>query len=108
VNSSVEDYFHRNQKTNFDLIFTCAVLEHISRESEWVFDAMAHCAGRFIVTFEMEDPGINFHRIVGRDYSNIFQSYGFQSIHSETFGQNSQCHGYTLRVFEKVPLVQVR
>jgi len=108
VTSSVEDFFYRNQKTNFDLIFTCEVLEHIPRESEWVFGEMAHCAGRFIITFEMEDPGINFHRIVGRDYSNIFQSYGFQRIHSETFGQNSQGHGYTLRVFEKVPLAQVR
>lgn len=106
--SSIEDFFINYPLKKFDLVFTSAVLEHLSKESEWVFDRIAESAQRFILTLEIEDFRVNFHRIVGREYAPIFGKRGFRCVEEKIFDNHSPLEGYTLRVFSKSPTLSAK
>lgn len=104
IHSSIEDFFNQPKFQESELIFTSAVLEHLSQESESIFDRMANSAKRFIVTLEIENEDVNFHRIKGRRYKEIFESKGFRSIEEKILKDSSPLKGYTLRVFKRASL----
>ncbi len=93
-NSSIENFFS-SEPRSYDAIFTCEVMEHIPRESQWVFEKIAAACRKILVTYEIEDANVDFHRIVGRPYKDIFTKLGMNCVSEDVHGN------YVLRVFEK-------
>ena len=53
-NAPVEDKIRGIPDGAFNIVFTMAVLEHLHRESEWVFREMARVAKDYLITIEDE------------------------------------------------------
>ncbi len=104
VNSTIED-FARNDfggefYNRYDLIFTMAVLEHIPKESEWIFQSMATHA-KYIITIE-DEKSIN-KICFPRNYKKIFEGLGMKQIY-ETHCNNvhpTLTKNFTARIFQK-------
>lgn len=80
INSTIED-FMSNNFGRYDLIFTIAVLEHIPKESEWIFQSMSTHA-KYIITIE-DEKSIN-KICFPRNYKTIFESFGMKQIYETT------------------------
>ena len=99
TNSTIED-FARNGFGRYGLIFTMAVLEHIPKESEWIFQSMATHA-KYIITIE-DEKSIN-KICFPRNYKKIFENLGMKQIYK------THCNGvhptltknFTARIFQK-------
>lgn len=63
----------------YDLVFTMAVLEHVHKDSEWVFEEIARLAKRCLITIEDEKEVSERH--FPRNYKKIFESFGFRQIY---------------------------
>lgn len=70
---SIEDVIKTIPKTRHDVIFTMAVLVHLSEESEWVFKEIAKRAKKKIIVFEYEASNGESTRHFPRNYKRIFQ-----------------------------------
>lgn len=97
-NSPVEDVIREFSDSEFDIIFTMATLEHIHKDSEWVFGEMARVS-KLIITIE-DEHGIS-KRHFPRDYKKVFEGLGMKQVEeidcSDVEGLGS-CH---CRVFKK-------
>ncbi len=77
--NTIEDYFlNRGEKETWDIIFTMAVLEHLPKESEWVFAEMVKCT-KYIITIE-DEKSIN-KVCFPRNYKKIFEDLGMREIY---------------------------
>jgi hypothetical protein len=77
-----------------------AVLEHIHRDSEWIFRKLARCTRRFLVT--IEDEGSVSERHFPRDYGEVFQALGLTQIECvRDLRSHGLSHSFVARVFEK-------
>lgn len=84
----------------FDIVFTMAVLEHISVESEFLFQEIVNVCKKNIVTIEDEEH--NTYRHTARDYGKIFTAYGMNMIFAERTPEDlGMGSGFVTRVFEK-------
>jgi SAM-dependent methyltransferase len=81
----------------FDVVYTVAVLEHIHRDSEWVFAEMARIAGRLIIT--LEDEVQKSWRHIPRNYRTVFERLNFEQVEERTAGLHPS---FVLRIFQKV------
>ncbi len=99
-NEPIESFLQKNNM-RCDLIFTSAVLEHIHYDSEWVFNKIPLFTNRYLLTLEIEDLKVDFHRIVGRKYKEIFENLNLTCIEERRFPDTHTLGNYTLRVFEK-------
>lgn len=63
----------------YDLVFTMAVLEHIHRDSEWVFKEMARITQKCLITIEDEKNVSERH--FPRNYRQIFESLGMRQVY---------------------------
>ena len=63
----------------YDLVFTMAVLEHIHRDSEWVFGEIARIAKKCLITIEDEKNVSERH--FPRNYKEIFEPLGLRQIY---------------------------
>lgn len=79
-NSPVEEAIKTLRDGEFDLIYTMAVLEHIHRDSEWVFAEMARATGNILITIE-DEQGFS-HRHFPRSYDKVFTRFGLTQIES--------------------------
>lgn len=77
ANDTIEHYILYNTE-HYDLIFTMAVLEHIPKESEWIFKYMVR-HGDYIITIE-DEKSIN-KICFPRNYKKIFESLGMRQIY---------------------------
>lgn len=77
-NSSVEEVVKGFADTEFDVVFTMAVLEHVHTESEWIFKEMARTAGQYLVT--IEDENSTSPRHFPRNYRKIFECYDLEQV----------------------------
>jgi len=95
---AIEDYIKNFKDNEFDLIFTMAVLEHIHKDSEWIFDEMIRIS-KFIITIE-DEKSLSW-RHFPRKYDKIF-SKKMKQIESEDCsfikGFNQ---GFIMRIFQK-------
>ncbi len=95
---SIEDRIKELQE--YDLVFTIAVLEHIHRDSEWVFPEIAKRA-RMLITIEGEKKNVSELHFP-RNYKNVFEASGLRQIYekhlSHKEGLNTKFYA---RVFEK-------
>jgi SAM-dependent methyltransferase len=79
----------------FDVVYSCAVLQHIMSATEQLFDNMARVSSDLIITFENEslepipqdshkdfltNNGVQFVEL--RDYNEIFTCRGFEEVDS--------------------------
>lgn len=100
-NSPIESQIGKFSDDEFDVVFTMAVLVHIHKDSEFIFEEMARITKRFLVTIEIEKGlGIkNFQR----NYGKIFSKFGLREIKTidckniDGFGKSN----IVCRVFEK-------
>lgn len=95
-NSSIEDKI--KELSEFDLVFTIAVLMHIHPDSEWIFEQIARITKNWLITFEDEsgEATKNFPR----NYKKIFEEFGLKEVEyiDKISGQPST---YKTRIFKK-------
>jgi len=69
-NSPVERIIKKLGDSQFDIVFSMAVLQHIHRDSEWIFREMARITKQYIITIE-DEHGLTW-RHFPRNYKTIF------------------------------------
>lgn len=70
------------EEKKYDVIYTMSCLFLIPKENEWVFEKIARMADKYIVTVEGETTSPP--TIIGRDYTKIFNKFGFEEVEKET------------------------
>ena len=95
---SIESWLKTNP-LQYDVIFTMAVLEHIPKESEWIFYNIAHKARSLILTIEDENSGSPKH--FPRNYQPIFDGLGWRQIFEQRASQSDQLEGLIARAFTR-------
>jgi len=58
-------------------------------------------ANKYLITLEVEDLKVDFHRVVGRKYREIFENLNLTCIEERGFPDTHNLKNYTLRVFKK-------
>jgi 2-polyprenyl-3-methyl-5-hydroxy-6-metoxy-1,4-benzoquinol methylase len=97
---SIEDRIKELQE--YDLVFTVAVLEHIHRDSEWVFPEIAKRA-RMLITIEGEKKNVSELHFP-RNYKNVFEALGLHQIYEKVFEPERRleyqvlCNGFRERL----------
>jgi 2-polyprenyl-3-methyl-5-hydroxy-6-metoxy-1,4-benzoquinol methylase len=95
----VEDYIRDFEDNFFDAVFTMAVLEHIHRDSEFIFSHMSRIAKRILVTIE-DEKGLSW-RHFPRNYKKVFEGLGMRQIEEVSFKQ-SEVPGLDKNFFARV------
>jgi len=95
---SIESWMKTNP-LQYDCIFTMAVLEHIPKESEWIFVNIAHKARGAIITIEDENSGGPKH--FPRNYQKVFDGLGWRQIFEQQATSANELHGLIARVFTR-------
>lgn len=85
------------QINSYDLVFTMAVLEHLHKDSEYVFKDIARIAKQYLLTIE-DESGIS-KRHFPRNYQAIFEPLGLKQIYEEIYEEE---HVLTARLFIKL------
>ena len=99
-NSAIEDVIKTFRDSEFDVVYTMAVLEHIHTESEWIFAEMKRIAGKVLITIE-DEQGVSW-RHFPRNYQQIFESLGLKQVkHAECVDLEGLGKGFFARVFVK-------
>jgi 2-polyprenyl-3-methyl-5-hydroxy-6-metoxy-1,4-benzoquinol methylase len=100
-NESIEGVVKSIDSNNYDMLFTMAVLEHIHKDSEWIFKELVRITKRYLITIEDEE-GISW-RHFPRNYKRIFEHLGMQQL--KKVPMNYAIHGlhssFCARVFIK-------
>jgi hypothetical protein len=95
---SIEDRIKELQE--YDLVFTVAVLEHIHRDSEWVFPEIAKRA-RMLITIEGEEKNASELHFA-RNYKDIFEASDLRQVYEQRLSQKEGLNtNFYARVFEK-------
>ncbi len=95
---TIED--HVKELKEYDLVFTMAVLEHIHRDSEWVFSEMVRIA-KCLITIEDEKNVSERH--FPRNYKNVFEALGLSQTYEKHVSQNEGLNSnFFARVFKKI------
>lgn len=95
---SIESWMRTNP-SQYDCIFTMAVLEHIPKGSEWIFYNMAHKARRTIITIEDEQSVSEKH--FPRNYQAVFDALGWRQILQKQATSEDELTGLTARIFKR-------
>jgi 2-polyprenyl-3-methyl-5-hydroxy-6-metoxy-1,4-benzoquinol methylase len=95
INRPIEDVIKSFPDNEFDLVFTMAVLEHIPKESEWIFKEIERISKNILT---IEDERNSTWRHCPRNYKKIFtqlkQLEHERCSHAEGFYQ-----GFKMRLF---------
>ena len=95
-NEPVEDAVGELGDRQFGLTYTMAVLEHIHRDSEWVFAEIARISDKLII---IEDERDASEHHFPRNYKQIFEGLGMRELHHERCTGVDGLNEYILRVF---------
>lgn len=103
---AIEDVVPGFEDGRFDAVFSVETLQHIHRDSEWVFAEVARIAGDLLVTVEVEgdddrptgvDPVVTYVDdgvpLYYRDWGATFTALGLDQVDSEALSRD------TLRAF---------
>lgn len=97
-NLPVEDKIKEFADSQFDIVYTMAVLEHIHTDSEWIFQEMVRITNKNLIIIEHEYEVSWKH--FPRNYQKVFESLGMKQI--EFYQQVPGLNGrFVARVFEK-------
>jgi 2-polyprenyl-3-methyl-5-hydroxy-6-metoxy-1,4-benzoquinol methylase len=93
---SIESWMSTNP-SQYDCIFTMAVLEHIPKGSEWIFYNIAHKARNTIITIEDEQSISEKHH--PRNYQQVFDALGWRQVFYKQADKSNELEGITARIF---------
>ena len=79
--SSLEDSLPKLSDNSYDLVFSMAVLEHISTDSDFIFDEIKRISSSYIITIEDEVTSWS-ERHFQRNYKEVFESNEWKEIFS--------------------------
>jgi len=100
-NVPVEEIIKNFKDCEFDIVFTMAVLEHIHKDSEWIFPEIVRITGKYLIT--IEDERELSWRHFPRNYKKAFESLGMKQIQEfncrEIDGLRSN---FFARIFRKI------
>lgn len=93
----------------FDVIYSVAVLMHVSDESSHIFDEIYTSCNDMLITIEAENSGPEAYskNVVYRNYKEIFETRGLSQIFEYKVNQGNRILGdnldnrYVARVFRK-------
>lgn len=91
---AIEDKIKEFTDKEFDLVFSMAVLMHIHRDSEWIFEHIVRITKRYLIIMEHE-KGVA-RKNFPRNYKTIFEKLGLKQIDSFNLDK-----GYTCRIFSR-------
>lgn len=103
-NVSLEEYLSKPEK-KYDIVLTCAVLQHVNPESFEVFNKIRDICEKYLVTVEAESQCNMIH--YPRNYQRLMEKRGFKQLKSslitkESFGENFEgTVGYMMRLFKR-------
>lgn len=100
---AIEDVIKTIPKTRHDVIFTMAVLVHLSDDSLWVMKEIAKKAKKKIIVFEFEAMDIQSDRHFPRKYKPLFQSHKRPEI-EKVWPVPGLPKSYVCRVFGPTPV----
>jgi len=99
-NAPAEDLFPSFPENSTELIYTMAVLEHIHKDSEWLFNEIARVARTTVITIE-DEQHVSW-RHFPRNYRSVFESLGLtQVIEHDCTDISGLGTGFVARVFQK-------
>jgi len=96
INKSMEEGLPLMQMNSYDLVFTMAVLEHLHKDSEYVFKDIAKITKQYLVTIE-DEVGVS-KRHFPRNYQAVFEPLGLKQIYEEVYEEE---HVLKARLFTK-------
>lgn len=97
---AVEEKIKVFPDNEFDLVFTMAVLEHIHKDSEWIFGEMVRVTKDLLITVEDEREVSERH--FPRRYDRIFKELGMTQVETHDCSAiEGLGAGFTARVFSK-------
>lgn len=70
------EHFVATCDRQYDVLFSCAVMQHINPQMNNVFDDLARISKYYIVSVEAEDQCNQIH--YPRNYQRVFERYGFK------------------------------
>jgi len=95
---AVEDVIRGFKNNSFGLVYTMAVLEHIPKESEWVFPEIVRITGDTLITIEDEHERSERH--FPRNYKRVFSE--MECVHEwNCAGVEGLGKSFMARVFKK-------
>ena len=77
-NNLIEDIIKKMEDKKFDVVFSMAVLQHVHKDSEWIFKEMVRITSKYIITIEDESGASERH--FPRNYRKIFENLGMAEI----------------------------
>jgi SAM-dependent methyltransferase len=77
MHGAVETFIKDIPDKSFDVVYTMAVLEHIHKDSEWVFAEMVRIAKTLVI---IEDEWTVSWRHFPRNYRRVFERFGARQI----------------------------
>jgi len=99
-NAPVENVIKTFGDDEFDVVYSLAVLEHIHKDSEWIFGEMVRISKQYIITIE-DEHGRSW-RHFPRNYKKVFTSIGMQQIEERHCKDiNTLDENFFARVFRK-------
>jgi SAM-dependent methyltransferase len=99
-NKSLEDWIKDFSSTQFELVFAMAVLEHVHKESEWVFPHISRITRKYLVLIEDEKQVSPRH--FARNYDMIFRRFGLSQLEETNCANISGLdNNFVARVFVK-------
>lgn len=95
----VEEIIREFRDCEFDVVFTMGVLEHIHKDSEWIFPEVTRITKEFLITLE-DERGIHWLTFP-RNYRKVFQCLGVKQI-EEITGVEGLPINWFVRIFKKI------
>jgi SAM-dependent methyltransferase len=93
INSSIEDHILKFHDNEFDLVFSMAVLQHVSLDSNWIFEHIARIAKEYIIFIELD---------LYRNYENLISKFGFSLIERRNCTQIKGLEKYKANIFKRI------
>lgn len=99
------EHYAATCKSQYDVLFSCAVMQHINPLMNTTFSDLANMSKTYIVSVEAEDQCNPIH--FARNYQRVFERLGFQQIRSALIQRDSYQNvdgrivGYTVRIFKR-------
>ena len=99
-NDSIENKIKDIKTGEFDIVFSMAVLMHIHRDSEWVFNEIVRVTKRYLITIEEEKKGGKGRKHLPRNFKKIFEDLGMKQVEVDMFPQPDH-RQFITRVFTR-------
>lgn len=97
--SPVEDVIRSFADSEFDIVFSMAVLVHIHSDSDWVMPEIARICGSCLITIEDELNETPRHFL--RNYQALFEAQGFVQVLKRDCSHIEGLGPYTARMFRR-------